>query len=454
MTNKKLYLIKLILVISVLHSCTNDKNVISVSNNEIDNYTYETPEDPDAPYVRDEWKNWIKANHQRILSLDSENFEDLHFIDQFLMDKSIVLLGEIAHGVAEQNRIRVRLIKYLHQEHGFNVVAFESSLHDCYFTDKDIKSIASKDVLKNALYPFWHTTDLIDLVDYIKQSYSSNNPIHLAGFDIHSTGMKSVNRPGFLKNITINIDSIFSETILEVDRIIVQRRTRREYVDDYVVKNYETLRVLYQKLINIITNNADLLKQYFDEETILVAREIAVSISKYILSQYVPISYTIRDKQMAETIKFIKEVLFPGQKIIIWAHNCHVQKDLEAVAILPHGNYYDGTNMGNWLYQTYPMEMYTIGSLAYRGHINYGQVQDITITKDECIEATLYHARKEYFFIDFSQQLKEKGNSWIFQPVSQTYIHRNGPFDIQYIPKDQYDAILFIDTISEPEYVY
>jgi len=173
MTNKKLYLIKLILVISVLHSCTNDKNVTSVSNNEIDNYTYETPEDPDAPYVRDEWKNWIKANHQRILSLDSENFEDLHFIDQFLMDKSIVLLGEIAHGVAEQNRIRVRLIKYLHQEHGFNVVAFESSLHDCYFTDKDIKSIASKDVLKNALYPFWHTTDLIDLVDYIKQSYSS-----------------------------------------------------------------------------------------------------------------------------------------------------------------------------------------------------------------------------------------------------------------------------------------
>lgn len=454
MTNKKLYLIQLILTMFLLHSCSKDKDITSESNNKIDNYTYETPEDPDAPYVREEWKNWIKVNHNLIQSLDSENFEDLHFLDQLLMDKSIVLLGEVAHGIAEQNRIRVRLIKYLHQEHGFNVIAFESSLHDCYFTDKDIQNTDNVDVLKNALYPFWHTTDLVDLVDYMKQSYSSNNPVHLAGFDIHATGIMSVKRPQFLKNIIINIDSIFSETIFEMDRIIIQRRIRREYVDDYVVKNYETLRVIYQKLINIITNNVDLLKQYFDEETILVAREIAISISKYILSQYVPISYPIRDKQMAETIKFIKEVLFPGQKIIIWAHNCHVQKDLEAVAILPYGNYYDGTNMGNWLYQTYPMKMYTIGSLAYRGHINYGQVQDITITKDECIEAILYQARKKCFIIDLSRQLEEKGNSWIFRPVSQTYIYRDGPFDIQYISKDQYDAILFIDTVSEPKYVY
>jgi erythromycin esterase len=435
----------------VLHSCTEDKNVISIPNN---HYSYETPEDPNAPYVREEWKNWIKANHHRILSLDSENFEDLHFIDQFLADKSIILLGEVAHGIAEQNRIRVRLIKYLHQEHGFNVVAFESSLYDCYFTNKSILSMNNINVLKNALYPFWNTTDLVELVNYMKQSYSTNNPIHLAGFDFHSTGVMSINRPQFLKDITINIDSTFSEAIVEMDRIIVQRRTRREFVDNYVVQNYDTLRILYHELIDKIVNNFDLLKQYFDEETLLVAKEIAVSISKYILSRNVPASYIIRDKRMAETIKFLKEDLFPGEKIIIWAHNCHIQKDLEAVAILPHGYYYAGTNMGNWLYRAYPVEMYSIGSLAYRGHINYGQVQDITIKRDESIEVILYHARKKYFFIDLSQQTEIKGNRWIFQPISQTYIHRNGPFDIQYIPKDQYDAILFIDTVSEPQYVY
>jgi len=110
--------------------------------------------------------------------------------------------------------------------------------------------------------------------------------------------------------------------------------------------------------------------------------------------------------------------------------------------------------MGYWLNQTYPLELYSIGSLAYRGHINYGETQDIKITKDECIEAILYRARKKYFFIDFSRQIEVNGNSWIFQPITQTYIRRTGPYDIRYIPKDQYDAILFIDTVSEPEYVY
>lgn len=441
------YLICLIYLF--FYSCEKPEQII-VSDN--DQYIYETAADPNSPFVRDEWVDWIKTNNHRLQSLDSEDFEDLRFLDQLLLNKSIILLGEVAHGIAEQNRMRVRLIKYLHQYYGFNVVAFECGLYDCYFTNKNIQDLNTKGVLKNALYTFWNTTDLVDLVDYMKQSHSSNNPIQLAGFDIHATGIMSANRPQFLKNITMHIDSGFAETIFAMDKIIVQRRTRISYVDNYVVQNYDTLRVLYQELIELISNNVDLLKHHFDEETIIVAKEIAVSISKYILSRQVALSYVIRDKRMAETIKFIKEDIFPGQKIIIWAHNCHIQKDLEAVAILPHGRYQ--TNMGNWLYQTYLKELYSIGSLSYRGHINYGQVQDITITKDECIEAILYHARKNYFFVDFSQQTEVKGNSWIFQPVTQTFIHRNNPCDIQYIPKDQYDAILFIDTVSEPEYVY
>jgi erythromycin esterase-like protein len=109
--------------------------------------------------------------------------------------------------------------------------------------------------------------------------------------------------------------------------------------------------------------------------------------------------------------------------------------------------------MGHWLCLSYPEDVYSVGSLAYRGHINYGAVQDIKITRDESIEAILYNARKKYFFLDFSQQIQNEGNSWIFQPITQTYIHRISPCDIQYVPRQQYDAIIFIDTVSEPEYL-
>ena len=72
-----------------------------------DPYVYETHKDPDAPFVRDEWVDWIKDNNHPLESLDSEDYTDLSYLDQFIEDKSIILLGEVAHGIAEQNKLRV-----------------------------------------------------------------------------------------------------------------------------------------------------------------------------------------------------------------------------------------------------------------------------------------------------------------------------------------------------------
>ena len=444
---KKIYLI-FIALLSLYH-CSDPGRTTAP---DADAYNDETPEDPDAPFVRDVWADWIKNNHLRIESLDSDTFTDLHFLDSLISDKSMILMGETAHGIAEQNKMRVRVIKYLHQVHGFDIVAFESGLYDCYDTNREIQSLSARNVLKNALYSFWHTTGLLDLMEYMKASYTTDSPMQLAGFDFHPTGNKSVRRPLFLKNIAMPVDSGFAELIYATDQTIVQRRTRLSYVDSYVEQNADTLRQIYEMLIDRIEEHTDLLKEHFSEEEILLARQVAVSVSKYILSRKIPPSYVIRDEQMAENIKFIREILYPGRKIIIWAHNCHVQKDLESVVILPNGRY--RTNMGKWLCLAYGEDMYAIGSLAYRGHINYGLVQDIHISRDESIEAILYRARKPFFFLDLSRQTENTGNSWMFHAVTQTYIHRESPCDIRYIPRDQYDGILFIDTVSEPEFVY
>ena len=446
--------ITIVTLLALCTLCMCERNGVSGSADNTDAYTIETLDDPNVPYVREEWQSWIRANHHRIQSLNSENFDDLHYLDQFVADKSIILLGEEAHGIAEQNRIRVRLIKYLHQVHGFDVIAFESGLYDCYFADRDLLSSGSVDVLLNALHPFWVTTDLVDLVDYVKQSYSGSSPIHLAGFDFHASGLLSLSRPRFFREMVSHVDSMLSNGVFEADSIIVQRRARRSFVDNYVAQHYETLYPLYQDLVDAISNNREVLESFYSEEVISMALKCAVSVRQYIMSRHDPPSYIIRDKQMAENVKYIKEDLFPGKRIIIWAHNGHIQKDIESVAILPECHYYSGTNMGNYLFKAYGIQLYSIGSLAYRGHINYGEVQDIQIEKPESIEAILYHARKRYCFIDFTQQSEQAGNSWIFQKITQKYIHRTGAFDIQYVPKDQYDGILFIDTVTEPEYLY
>jgi erythromycin esterase len=60
------------------------------------------------------------------------DFSDLAPLADFVGNRRIVLLGESGHGVAEFNHLKVRLVKYLHEELGFDVVAFESSFYECW----------------------------------------------------------------------------------------------------------------------------------------------------------------------------------------------------------------------------------------------------------------------------------------------------------------------------------
>jgi len=62
-------------------------------------------------------------------------------------------------------------------------------------------------------------------------------------------------------------------------------------------------------------------------------------------------------------------------------------------------------------------------------------------------------AGRRYIFVDIMSQAKEDGNSWMFQEVEAK------EFGMSYepmlmVPKDQYDAIAFIDTVSVPMYLH
>ena len=92
---------------------------------------------------------------------------------------------------------------------------------------------------------------------------------------------------------------------------------------------------------------------------------------------------------MANHLTFIKHTLYNNPKIIVWAHNYHIQEAPEEVG-------YSKT-LGYWLHQDYPDELYTIWSLAYRGNIRYGVVPQIEISRKES-RGGFIHGQKETIF--------------------------------------------------------
>ena len=77
---------------------------------------------------QDNIKKYVEGNTVQIKTIepDSIDFSDLEAFGNSIGDSKIVMLGEQDHGDAPTFLAKTRLIKYLHEKKGFNVLAFES----------------------------------------------------------------------------------------------------------------------------------------------------------------------------------------------------------------------------------------------------------------------------------------------------------------------------------------
>ena len=89
------------------------------------------------------------------------------FLKPILKDKRIVNLGEASHGASEYNSIKVRLIKYLHEQLGYNVIVFESNLSNASSAYAQISKLTPKQLMENSIYGVWQVEENLPLFEYI-----------------------------------------------------------------------------------------------------------------------------------------------------------------------------------------------------------------------------------------------------------------------------------------------
>lgn len=90
---------------------------------------------------------------------------------------SIVLLGESSHGIYEQNYVRCELVKRLHKEFNFNNIFIESIVKQ----SGKLGSLDSLNFLKEELHPVYHTSEILDLIQYAKDHNLKVDGFELAG---------------------------------------------------------------------------------------------------------------------------------------------------------------------------------------------------------------------------------------------------------------------------------
>jgi erythromycin esterase-like protein len=77
----------------------------------------------------------------------------------------------------------------------------------------------------------------------------------------------------------------------------------------------------------------------------------------------------LRDGRMAENLRWLAEVRYPGEKIITWAATFHQAHGLQGVTVGGNPKYYEGCRaMGEGVHETFGKECYTIGFCSHSGN--------------------------------------------------------------------------------------
>ena len=101
---------------------------------------------------------------------------------------NVLSFRESSHGVAQFNLAKTRLIQFLHQDMGYNVLAFESGMGNVMNAQGQIDKQATLQTMKDAIFGVWWTKETLPLFDYAKSTQATEQPLVLTGFDIQQQG--------------------------------------------------------------------------------------------------------------------------------------------------------------------------------------------------------------------------------------------------------------------------
>src|SRR5262249_36896485 len=141
----------------------------------------------------------------------------------------------------------------------------------------------------------------------------------------------------------------------------------REPGNAYLTANKDRLIAFYDSLATFLRTHRREVEAVHREDPNLavITRQAAISMTFFVRQLAAGLDTSaggsdIRDLGMANNLDFLLNDLYPGKKVIVWAHNFHIQHR-EHTARVPR-------TMGTWVADRHRKELYTIGLFMYRGN--------------------------------------------------------------------------------------
>jgi erythromycin esterase len=366
----------------------------------------------------------VKA--QRSIDPADTNFSDLRGLGAAIGNARIVLLGEQTHGEGSTFLAKTRIIKYLHEQLGFDVLAFESGFYDCARIWENVEQGGqlSKEVVGSLFYMYATSTQMQSLFDYIQSGLRREHPLRLAGFESQHSGVKAktVLFVDFERYLERHDPGMVDSAWRLFSRVSVATFGSRSYRPDD-----QERKLFFEKMAALKRAMKKAMKADTPEPDSLTGSagfwyQVVCSIESQSLRYWQMTTgneVSVRDLQMAENLIWLAEKAYPGKKIIVWAHNGHIAKSLTSVGAGGRGNVGAAGDpspfvpMGATIHSYFGNKAYHIGFSGCQGsYMDYVDSHIVTLQPKPAADLEpMLTANAPYAFIDLrhaSPDLRQK----------------------------------------------
>jgi len=320
---------------------------------------------------RDARTAWLREHAIPVRSVDpaDEDFSDLAFLREQLRGARMVLLGDGAasHGGGSELNAKVRLVKFLHRELGFDVLAFEAGLFGTSIAWRALQGGVEPQeaFLKGSFRIFGLSAQVQPLIQYLAAAARSDNPLELAGFDSQFSGTAGPELLPTLRKFLAQagIGSALADSNTTPSRIfagLLEGRFGRKQMPAAAeqAELVQSLRSTAEQVEKNVSGRDGLFWAQVLRSAALQT-ELALQPGPWDHWGYA----RARDRQMAENLLWLTKVYYPDRKIIVWAHTFHVMRNPRYTTLGRE----QGFTMGHGVWEALGEESFVVGVTAYTG---------------------------------------------------------------------------------------
>lgn len=333
------------------------------------------------------------------------DFSDLAPFGAALSGARVVVLGEQSHGDGGAFLAKTRLIKYLHEQHGFDVLVFESGLYDCDKAWALVQAGAPPSSARTCLLNVWENSrQLQPLMNYLD---ARGGALEVAGMDTQLTELAHAHLADDLTAHLAGIgapppDPAFLATLRALSRTVPPRPPGDEqahfFAELAAVRAAVSDDPFWRRVLDGAAAYAEQMWRYEDT------------------------SYVRRDVLMGENLAWLAEERYPGRKLVVWTAGYHAVRNLHTARSLDGAPlvYPEHVTVGDVISRALGDEVYIVNVTSAAGTYydwQRGDVFPVPPPPEGALEAVLSAYRVAFVDLRGGAAVFSGTPAWNYQPV-------------------------------------